>query len=169
MYQLYIKNIGGFGAVQKSRLGIGLGLLCSGLYFVGLLNMLALIILAGYVLLFETNEWLKKNAVTALKIVIGFSLIPYAFDLINDIIMLGKLLFTSGETSFGDGLSMVLRDSGLTDRSLSGSGFQMIIRMASEITKNAMLFFFGFKALSQDSASNNSSGNSIDKTQGGNM
>lgn len=46
--------------MEKSKLGISIGLLGALVYFMGLLNTTALIIIAGYILLFEQNGWLKN-------------------------------------------------------------------------------------------------------------
>lgn len=72
--------------MQKTKLGISVGLLGATLYFLGLINILGLIILAGYVLFMESNEWLRRSAVKAVAIVIGFSLISIAVDFGNDIL-----------------------------------------------------------------------------------
>ena len=61
--------------MQKTKLGISVGLLGAALYFLGLINTVALFLLAGYVLLFEENEWLRRAAVRAAVIVVGFGLI----------------------------------------------------------------------------------------------
>jgi hypothetical protein len=79
---IYLK--GGL-SMQKTKLGITVGLLGAGLYFLGLLSFLGLIILSGYVLLFETNEWLRITAVKAVAVVIGFALISTIFTFGNDI------------------------------------------------------------------------------------
>ena len=46
--------------MQKSKLGISVGLLGALIYFAGLINPLAMIVLVGYVLLKEENPWLRK-------------------------------------------------------------------------------------------------------------
>lgn len=77
--------------MQKSRLGISVGLLGAMVYFAGLINGLLLItILAGYILLAEDNEWLRRTSVKAVvlcvvfsfaSIVVGF--IPEAINVID--------------------------------------------------------------------------------------
>lgn len=82
---------------MKTKLGISTGVLAALTYFAALFAGFgaALIILAGYILLFEADEWLKRMAVKAviftvtmsvLSSVIGF--IPNIFELINDIVAL---------------------------------------------------------------------------------
>lgn len=82
---------------MKTKLGISTGVLAALTYFAALFAGFgsALIILAGYILLFEADEWLKRMAVKAviftvtmsvLSSVIGF--IPNIFELINDVVAL---------------------------------------------------------------------------------
>lgn len=80
--------------MQKSRLGISVGLLGAMVYFAGLINGLLLItILAGYILLAEDNEWLRRTSVKAVvlcvvfsfaSIVVGF--IPEAINVIDSFV-----------------------------------------------------------------------------------
>ncbi len=51
---------------MKTKLGITAGLLGAGAYFMAMLgNYVALIVLVGYVLISETNEWLRSTVVKA--------------------------------------------------------------------------------------------------------
>ena len=62
--------------MQKTRLGISVGLLGAAIYFMGLFSgYLLAVLLAGYVLLFEENSWLRKNAVKAMSVMAVFSLL----------------------------------------------------------------------------------------------
>ena len=80
--------------MQKTRLGITVGLMGAALYFSGLFGgYMITIILAGYVLLCEENAWLKKAAVKTVAIMMGFSLlgsliylIPNAIGLIDSVL-----------------------------------------------------------------------------------
>lgn len=80
--------------MQKTRLGISVGLLGAALYFSGLFGgYMITIILAGYVLLCEENAWLKKAAVKTVAIMMGFSLlgsliylIPNAIGVIDSVL-----------------------------------------------------------------------------------
>ena len=79
--------------MQKTRLGIAVGLLGAGIYLAGLFGgFLATVVMAGYVLLFEENLWLRGSALKAIAVVMFFSLlssivglIPDAIDVINNI------------------------------------------------------------------------------------
>lgn len=80
--------------MQKTRLGISVGLLGAAIYFLGLFSgYMVAVLLTGYVLLFEENEWLKKGAVKAVALMAFFSLltavinlIPNAMSFINSIV-----------------------------------------------------------------------------------
>lgn len=80
--------------MQKTKLGITVGLLGAGLYFMGLFSgYMVTVLLAGYVLLCEDNEWLKKAAVKAISVMVLFSfvsaivnLIPNAMSFIDSIV-----------------------------------------------------------------------------------
>lgn len=73
--------------MQKTKLGIGVGLLGAVIYLTCLFSgYLAPILLTGYVLLFEENEWLKKNAVKAIAVLIAFSFLTTAIYLIPNMI-----------------------------------------------------------------------------------
>ena len=78
---------------MKTNLGISVGLLGAAVYFLGLVGgWLPVILIAGYVLLFETNEWLRKSSIKAVAICIFFAVlsaivgfVPDAFTLINNV------------------------------------------------------------------------------------
>jgi hypothetical protein len=61
--------------MKKTKIGISVGLFGAGIYFMGLLNSLPLVIMAGYVLLFEQDAWLKKSAVKAVAVVLFFTVL----------------------------------------------------------------------------------------------
>ena len=71
----------------KTKLGISVGLFGAALYFSGLFGgFLVLLLLAGYVMLAEENEWIRKTAVKAVTLLIAFSLLPALVRLIPDLI-----------------------------------------------------------------------------------
>ncbi|MBQ1393573.1 MAG: hypothetical protein IIY81_08580 [Lachnospiraceae bacterium] len=73
--------------MQKTRLGITVGLLGAIIYFSTLFGgLFVAIMLTIYVLLFEKNEWVRKNAVKAIIVFILFSIISTIIQLIPDII-----------------------------------------------------------------------------------
>lgn len=80
--------------MQKTKLGISVGLLGAAIYFTGLFSgYLVAVLLAGYVLLCEDNQWLKRSAVKAISVMVAFSflitvvnLIPNAISVIDSIV-----------------------------------------------------------------------------------
>lgn len=88
--------------MQKTKLGISVGLLGAAIYFMGLFSgYLVVTLLVGYVLLFEENKWLRKAAVKAIALMIFFSclvavlnLIPDAIGMVNNILAVFKGSFT---------------------------------------------------------------------------
>ena len=74
---------------MKTKLGISIGLLGAAAYFVALFDgFLALALIAGYILLFEENEWLKKSAVKAFVILVATALCRALIGFIPDLINL---------------------------------------------------------------------------------
>ncbi len=69
--------------MQKTKLGVSVGLLGAGLYCMGLVSTTALVLLAGYVLLMEENPWLRKVAVKAVVIVAVFTMLSTAVSSLN--------------------------------------------------------------------------------------
>jgi hypothetical protein len=124
--------------VEKTKLGITVGLLGAAIFFLGLINLIALIIVAGYVLLFETNEWLKRSAVKAVAIVIGFALISVLISFGNDIFGFFNSFFDLAHSSFRFGYPLKLND--------------FISTLASAVEKLIFLVL-GIKALKQESIS----------------
>lgn len=80
--------------MQKTKLGISVGLLGAAIYFMGLFSgYMVAVLLAGYVLLFEEDQWLKKSAVKAIAVMVFFSLliavanlVPNAISVIDSIV-----------------------------------------------------------------------------------
>lgn len=67
-------------------MGISVGLLAAGMYFLGMISVLALVVVAGYVLLKEDNAWLKRSAVKAAVIPIAFALLGWVPSLLSSLI-----------------------------------------------------------------------------------
>jgi len=71
--------------MQKTRLGISVGMLGAAVYLTGLFSgYLVAILMAGYVLLFEENGWLKRSVVKAVSLMVFFSFITVLINLIPD-------------------------------------------------------------------------------------
>ena len=73
--------------MQKTKLGITVGVLGAVLYFLGLFSgYLATVLVAGYVLLCESDEWLKKTAVKSVAVLMLFSFASAVINLIPNAI-----------------------------------------------------------------------------------
>ena len=72
--------------MEKTKLGVSVGMLGATMYFFGLVSVLALVVVGGYILLFESNEWLKKTVIKAVAIIIAFALLSQAISFSNDLL-----------------------------------------------------------------------------------
>lgn len=89
---------------MKTKLGISVTMLAAATYLLGLFNgNIALLLVAGYVLICETDEWLKKSVVKALVISLAFSVISAVIGFIPNAISLVDDLFNIFGGSFGIG------------------------------------------------------------------
>ena len=62
--------------MQKAKLGISVGLLGTAIYLTALSgSLLGLLVLAGYVLLVEDNQWLRLSAVKAVAVYLFFTFV----------------------------------------------------------------------------------------------
>lgn len=122
--------------MQKTRFGITVGLLGAGLYFMGLVSFLGLILLAGYVMLFESNEWLKRSAIKAVAIVVGFSLITVVVSFGNDVFSFLNSLFSLSPSEFHLSYPFNL---------------DALLLSLVNIAQKFVLFILGIKAFSQSS------------------
>lgn len=69
-----------------SKIGISVGLLGAVVNLAGLFGgYTAMILLVGYILLFEENDWLKKAAVKAMLIMVSFAFLITLIGLIPDV------------------------------------------------------------------------------------
>ena len=77
--------------MEKSKLGLSVGLFGAILYFIGAMghSILILVLAAGYIMLFEQSEWLKKTVIKALILSIFFGIL---FILVNAIMMVVFLI-----------------------------------------------------------------------------
>lgn len=121
--------------MQKTKLGVSVAVVGAAMYFFGFFSgYVATLILAGYVLLLEENEWLKKTAVKAVATMLVFSLlsvliglIPNVFDLIQDVCDL-----FGGDVSF----LVIYR-------------IQNLLNSALRLLETVVFLFLGLKALRQ--------------------
>lgn len=72
--------------MQKTKLGITVGAVGAITYLMGFFSgYFVTVILAGYVLLFEENAWLKRSVVKAMVLMIFFSVLTAVLNLVPDI------------------------------------------------------------------------------------
>ena len=122
--------------MQKTKLGISVGLLGAAVYLSGMVNIIALVILAGYVLLMEENEWLRKAAVKAVAIVLAFVVLNGCLGLIDSV--LGVINYMIGWFGILFTLQIPLN-------------IGTIISYALGFAENALLILLGISSLSQGS------------------
>lgn len=80
--------------MQKTRLGISVGLLGAALFlscFFG--GYTVAIIIAGYILLFEENAWLKRATVKGVALMFGFAVLSSVINVIPNAITLIDRIF----------------------------------------------------------------------------
>lgn len=121
--------------MQKSKLGISVGIVGAALYFAGLFNGLLLIaIIAGYVLIAEENQWLRRTAVKSVVLYILFALVSAVIGLLPDSIGLIGSFFEI----FGGSVSVPFISS-----------TAVFIDNGLSILKTVLFILLGFKALNQ--------------------
>jgi len=118
--------------MEKTKLGITISLLGAALYFIGLLGITPLVIAAGYVLLFEENQWLKRTAVKAVAIVLFFAILSNFLGLFSDSSSFLSNLFALFNGSIN--LSVVNR-------------LITLVRIVISFLSSLCLLILGFKAL----------------------
>lgn len=123
--------------MQKTRLGISVGLMgfitYLACYFGG---YVAAILLFGYVLLVENNQWLRKTAVKAMILTISFSLLTALIGFIPDIInFIGSIVSIFNGSLY---LSVV-------------SKIVTVLTSAIGLVKAVLYIILGIKALNQGS------------------
>lgn len=125
--------------MQKAKLGISVGLLGTAIYFTSLFSgYLVPVILTGYVLLFEENDWLRKNAVKAVSLTVFFSFVIVVINLIPNVIS-----FINYIVSMFGGNFHIAFISNLVNAATS----------AIDIIEKVLFIGLGLKALNQGSIS----------------
>ncbi|MDE5590375.1 MAG: hypothetical protein K2J60_14750 [Acetatifactor sp.] len=70
----------------KTKLGISIALVGAAMYFLGAFSFTPAVLLAGYVLIAEENEWVKRQAAKMVGVVVLFSLLSIAVGWIDDVV-----------------------------------------------------------------------------------
>lgn len=81
---------------MKTKLGLSIGAMGALAYFASLFGgYLPLLLVAGYILIAEGDEWLRRMAIKAVTFTVAMSLlsfavslVPYLFNVINDVLAL---------------------------------------------------------------------------------
>lgn len=121
--------------MQKTKLGITVGLLGACVYFTGLFGgYLAVIVLSGYVLFFEENEWLRKGTVKSVVLLAAFSLLTTLLNLIPDTIeFINSFMYI-----FGENFSIPILSKIIT-----------VVTSAVDIIRKIIFIGLGMKAFNQ--------------------
>ena len=69
----------------KTKLGVSIALVRAAMYFLGALSFIPAVLLAGYVLIAEENEWVKRQAARMIGVVVLFGLLGIAVGWIDDV------------------------------------------------------------------------------------
>ena len=71
--------------MEKAKIGVSVGALAAMVYFSGICGgLLVAAILTGYILIAESNLWLRRSAVKAIVLMIVFSVINTIVNLLPD-------------------------------------------------------------------------------------
>lgn len=120
---------------MKSNLGISVGLMGAATYFLGLFGgWIPAVMIAGYVLLFESNEWLRLSVIKAVAICVFFSIVSVIIGLIPSAINLVDNIFSIFNGYFS--VDILSKFVALADSILL-------------IAKTLLLLMLGFRALHQ--------------------
>lgn len=77
----------------KTKLGISIALVGAAMYFLGAISFTPAVLLAGYVLIVEQNEWLKRQAAKMIGVVVVFGVLSIAVGWIDDVVyMIGIIV-----------------------------------------------------------------------------
>lgn len=121
--------------MQKTKLGISVGLMGAIAYFAGLFSgYLVAVLIFGYIMLVEDNPWLRKTAVKSIVLLVTFSALSAVIGLIPDFISFVNTIFNVFGSYFS--LSVV-------------TNILAVITSALSILKTVVFLMLGLKALNQ--------------------
>jgi uncharacterized membrane protein len=123
--------------MEKTKLGISVGLMAAVVYLLGLYSGYMVTILAvGYILLAEENEWLKKSAVKAVVLMLSFSVVTSAVYFLP---------------SVWDFLCSIMNAFGAHVHADFLSGFTTVMNNALYLAEQVLFILLGLMALKQKS------------------
>lgn len=121
--------------MQKTKLGISVGLMGAIAYFAGLFSgYLVAVLIFGYIMLVEDNPWLRKTAVKSIVLLVTFSALSAVIGLIPDFISFINTIFNVFGSYFS--LSVV-------------TNILAVLTSALSILKTVVFLVLGLKALNQ--------------------
>lgn len=121
--------------MQKTKLGVSVGVVGAAAYFMGYFSGYTVaLLLAGYILLFEDNLWLKKTVVKAVALMVIFSFTSAIVSFVPNILgFVGDVAYIFG-ASFSIDLLYLIANA---------------VDSAINITEKALFLLLGVKALGQ--------------------
>ena len=121
--------------MEKTKLGISVGLAGAVMYLLGLYGgYMVTLLAAGYILLVEENAWLKKAAVKTVMLMIAFSVLSSAANFLPNVwAFLGSIINAFGGHLHGDFLS----------------GFSTVLNNALYLAELVLSVLLAWKALKQ--------------------
>lgn len=116
----------------KTKLGVSIALVGAAMYFLGAISFTPAVLLAGYVLIAEENEWVKRQAAKMIGVVVLFGLLSIAVGWIDDVVSV---------------LNIIVRWFN-SDVYLSvPANLTSLCRYIISIAKEVLLLVMGFRAL----------------------
>lgn len=121
--------------MEKAKIGVSVGALAAMVYFSGICGgLLVAAVLTGYILIAESNLWLRRSAVKAIVLMIVFSVINIIVNLLPD------------------GISAIESLAGMFRLSMNEfvvSNLALFITKVFDIIKNLLFLALGMSALKQ--------------------
>ncbi|MCL2605010.1 MAG: hypothetical protein FWD90_11075 [Defluviitaleaceae bacterium] len=128
--------------MQKTKIGISVGLFAAALYFIGLIGPTPLVLAVLYVFIAEEDAWLKRSAIRAVAVVIAFAVLSSLLGLLNHI--------------FHNTTGLVNNIASLFNQNVNLVEVQRVISICQTILRIIEIIIMvtlGFKALKQSTVS----------------
>lgn len=138
----------------KTKLGVSIALVGAAMYFLGAISFVPAVLLAGYVLIAEQNEWLKRQAAKMVGVVVVFGLLSIAVGWIDDIVYILNIIVRWFD-----------KDAYLSVPANLTSLCQSVISIAKEV----FLLLMGFMALGMKNVKLGVVDKQLDKFMGNNQ
>lgn len=93
---------------EKTKLGLSAAFFAAGLYAVGFFGLTPLLLMAGYTLLMEESDFLKRAAVKSLTIVLAFEVVDLVVSLFSSVLgLISWIISLFGSFSFSGLINFV--------------------------------------------------------------